>query len=125
MLYSMLALRDEAELWSNAVALIARVSGNQPELAEITVIVQSLSADASQIDRAALDQAIAGESGDISGDDLIILNALAARRADGDTWQAFRARMPNLLRDQPLSGHVVVLLNRLAKRALPLAASRS
>ena len=124
-LYGMLALRDEAELRSNAIAVIARASANQPELAAITAIAKSLSADTSQIDRAALDQAIAGESGDISGDDLIILTALAARRADGDTWQAFRARMTELLRDQPLSGHVVVLLNRLAKPALPLAASRS
>jgi hypothetical protein len=71
-----------------------------------------------------LDKAIAGESGDISGDDLIILTAVAARRADGDTWQAFRARMTELLQDQPLSGHVVVLLNRPANPALPLAASR-
>jgi len=124
-LYCMLALPDEAELRTKAGGLIAREAGNQPELAAITAIAQSLSADTSQIDRAALDQAIAGESGDISGDDLIILTALAARRADGDTWQAFRARMTELLRVQPLSGHVVVLLNRLAKRALPLAASRS
>lgn len=122
-LYGMLALQDEAELRTNAVALIAREAGSQPELAAIAAVAKSLSADTVQIDRIALDKAIADESHGIAGDDLVVLTALAARRA-GDTWQVFRARMPELLRDQPLSGHVVVLINRLANPALPLAASR-
>ncbi len=124
-LYGMLALRDDAELRTKAVELIARAVGNQPEFAAFATLAKSLTANVAQIDRAALDKLIAGESGQISGDDLVVLTALAARRAGGDTWQAFRARMPDLLRDQPLSGHVVVLLSRLANPALPLVASRS
>ena len=124
-LYGMLALQDDAELRTKAVDLIARAAGSQPELAAIVTVAKSLSAKTAQIDRVALEKAITGESNEITGDDLLVLTALAARRAGGDTWQAFRARMPDLLRDQPLSGHVVVLLNRLANPALPLAASRS
>jgi hypothetical protein len=118
-------LQHDAELRTKAVALIARAAGNQPELAAIVTVAKSLPAKTAQIDRVALERAITGESNEITGDDLLVLTALAARRAGSDTWQAFRARMPDLLRDQPLSGHVVVLLNRLANPALPLAASGS
>jgi hypothetical protein len=123
--YGMLALRDDAELRTKAIDLMARAAGNQPELAPIVTVAKSLQADLTQIDRVALEKAISSESNEITGDDLVVLTALAARRAGGDTWQAFRARMRELLADQPLSGHVVVLLNRLAKPALPLATGRA
>jgi Ca-activated chloride channel family protein len=52
------------------------------------------------------------ESG-VAGDDLVVLAALASRRAGGETWNAFRAKSRTLLGEQPLSGSVVVLVNRL------------
>jgi len=124
-LYAMLALRDEGELTAKAGKLVAREISNRPDLVALAAVAKSLAADAAQIDRNELEQVIAGEKGQVTGDDLVILTALAARRAGGDTWQAFRARMTDLLREQPLSGHVVILINRLANAALPLVASRT
>ncbi len=123
-LYGMLAFGDAAELRTKAVELIARTVGNQPQITALVTLAKSLSAGAAQIDRGALDKVIASESGEVTGDDLVVLIALAARRAGGDTWQTYRAQMPDLLGGQPLSGHVAVLLNRLANPAIPLAAAR-
>lgn len=118
-LYSALAMPDDAELRAQALGWMTRGAGSQPQAA---AFADALLSAGSQIDRAALEQVIAGERGELAGDDSAVLLALAARRTGGDTWQAFRARLPELLRDQALSGHVVVLLNRLANPALPLVA---
>lgn len=120
-LYAMLAVRDDSEASDQADAVISRAAQTQPALA---TIARSLAVEPAQIDRAALDQLIANAGSEIGGDDAVVLWALAARRAGGDTWQAFRAQMPDLLGRQPLTDHVVVLLNRLANPALPLVATR-
>lgn len=124
MLYGALASPEDKELRAKAVELATRVASRQPSAAAWAAIANGLLSNAAQLDRGALGKAIGGESGDIAGDDGVALAALAARRAGGDTWQAFRVRLPELLRDQPLSGHVVVLLNRLANPALPLVAEQ-
>ena len=49
----------------------------------------------------------------IDGDDGVLLISLLAKRRGGQLWQTFREEMPSLVRAQPLNGHVVVLVNRL------------
>lgn len=80
------------------------------ETAPAQQLAIALLGDPKSIDRAALAKLI--ESG-VHGDDLIVLTALACRRAGGDTWNAFRAQARTLLGEQPLSGSVVVFVNRL------------
>jgi hypothetical protein len=55
---------------------------------------------------------------------LVVLTALACRRAGGDVWQTFRAESQDLLAQIPLPGSVVVLISRLANAPLPLLAAR-
>jgi hypothetical protein len=59
----------------------------------------------------------------IQGDDLVVLTALACRRAGGEAWTAFRAESQSLLGNQPLSGAVVVLVNRLSGPNVKLASA--
>jgi hypothetical protein len=59
-----------------------------------------------------------------SGDDLVLLAALACRRAGGEPWRAFRAEARYLLGNQPLSGGLVVLVNRLPRTDLALVEGR-
>ena len=54
------------------------------------------------------------EKRQLRGDDLVVLGALAARKAGGETWLDFRAKQPDLLGGQRLNGSVIVLVNRLA-----------
>ena len=55
----------------------------------------------------------------IRGDDNVVLTSLLAKRGGGQLWQTFREEMPSIVGEQPLNGHVVVLVNRL--EASPLA----
>jgi hypothetical protein len=57
----------------------------------------------------------------VQGDDMVVLTALACRRAGGEAWEKFREEARTLLGDQPLSGSVVVLVNRLSRGELKLA----
>ena len=57
----------------------------------------------------------------VYGDDLTALSALAARKAGGETWLAFRAEAKEKLRTSGASGPVVLLANRLNKPLLPTA----
>ncbi len=58
----------------------------------------------------------------IRGEDLVVLTALAARKAGGEAWETFRIHQPELLGQQPLPGSVVVLVNRLASPRLSIFA---
>jgi len=49
----------------------------------------------------------------VRGDDLVVLTALACRRAGDDAWSTLRAERRNLLGEQALSGDVIVLVNNL------------
>jgi hypothetical protein len=82
-------------------------------------VAKSVLADRIHIDRLALTGLV--KSG-IAGDDLIVLTALASRRAGGDTWDTFRAESSDLLAAAPLHGSVSVFVNRLANSKLPLVA---
>jgi Ca-activated chloride channel family protein len=57
----------------------------------------------------------------VGGPDAVLLTALAARRAGGETWETFRASAKDLLGRQPLPGALVVSVNRLPTANLPSA----
>lgn len=67
-----------------------------------------------------LEDRLGGEP--MNGEDLTVLSALAAKRCGGQTWKRFREAAGDLLGRQPLPGSVVVLIDRLASRDLPLVA---
>ncbi len=50
---------------------------------------------------------------DIYGDDLVLLTCLIAKRRGGQLWQTFREEFPYIARQNQLSGHIVVITNRI------------
>ena len=54
----------------------------------------------------------------IQGDDLVLLAALAAKHRGGKVWKAFREEMTTIVGKQPLSGNVILLVNRLSTTQL-------
>jgi hypothetical protein len=119
--YAGLAMRDDTDLREQALALLTGRQADQAELSAMEVLARTLLGQPDGEDQQALIELIDGE---VNGDDLVTLTALAARRSGGDAWQAFRRQMQELLGKQPLSGSVVVLVNRLGQPALPLVAQR-
>jgi hypothetical protein len=120
-LYAALASND-ASLRSAASKSLQASQGDDPSLAQIRTLAAALLAgDATRIDEAPLVEMAA--SG-VQGDDLVALTAIACRRAGGEAWDAFRRQQRDLIGKQPLSGDVVVLVNRLSGASLPLVAQR-
>jgi len=113
--YGALAI-DNAKLKSRVHGALAA------EPAGLVVAVGGLLENSDRIDRERLQQLIT--TGDVAGEDSIVLTALACRRAGGDLWSAFRAQRQDLLSRQPLPGSVVVLVNRLSGRMPEVVASR-
>ncbi len=113
--YAALALRDDAQWLPRGMGSLAAVKGEHTT-AMRTVALSLLG---KREDAQPLRQLI--ESG-VRGDDLTALLALAARRADGETWELFRARQQDLLGSQPLDGCVIVMINHLARPAIRLLA---
>jgi hypothetical protein len=118
-IYAALALRDDAAFLSKARPVLAKGKA----LAPARTVVAALLAPADQIDRKALVELVSKQSASIAGDDMVTLTALACRRAGGEAWGAFRAEARELLGRQPLSGSVVVLVNRLSGPSVPLLAT--
>jgi hypothetical protein len=112
-LYGALALRD-ARLAAEARTLLAKAEAEDSPLGAARTVARALMSEPEAIDRAALAQVIAGEH--VHGEDLVVLAALACRRAGEQLWTAFRAESRELLGDQPLDGNVVLLVNRLSRR---------
>jgi hypothetical protein len=120
LLYATLAIRD-AKFTAKALPLLTRSAGKDDALAAAKTIAKALLADRGQIDSAALSKVV---SDGVAGEDLTLLLAVACRRASGDAWAAFRGASRELLGEQPLDGHLVVLINRLAAGQLPLVAQK-
>jgi len=57
----------------------------------------------------------------VYGEEMVALVAIACKRAGGDAWDTFRREQTYLLGGQPLSGDVVVLVNRLSLGRVALA----
>ncbi len=118
-LYAALAMNDQAETRALAARAIQATQGEDASLGQVRGLAAALFAsDARQIPVVEL---VALVSSPLEGDDLVTLAALACRRAGGEAWEAFRSRQHDLLGKQPLSGDVIVLVNRLSASYLPLA----
>jgi len=58
----------------------------------------------------------------LGGDVLLTLTTLAARERGGEVWKTFRVEQPALMHVQPVSGLVLVALNRIAATPAHLSA---
>lgn len=60
--------------------------------------------------------------GRVQGEDLVALEALAAKKAGGRAWETFREGARDLLGGQPISGNVTLLVSRLSSPTCALRA---
>lgn len=109
--YAALAV-DQADLRASVLAALPRETPAGSPLAVALVVARGLLNEATAVDGGQL--AKLATAGGVVGEDATVLLAMACRRAGGDAWAAFRGQMGELLGQQPLPGHVVVLVNRLS-----------
>jgi hypothetical protein len=122
LLYAGLTTRNDVrDVRTEAVRLlVGNEAQNAPELiSAIRGLAAALLKPEERADAKALADLV---TKGVRGDDMVVLTALACRRAGGETWTAFRAEQRAILGDQPLSGAVVVLVNRLSRPGRILAA---
>ena len=118
-LYTALGIRNaSSEFLAKAKPLLTDGKADSP-LADVRTVAKALLAEPKDVDAKALAELVAKG---VRGDDMVALTALACRRAGGEVWTAFRAESRAILGDQPLSGAVVVLVNRLSGPGRILAA---
>lgn len=110
LLYGLLAERSRDANVGSRIELVTSVASQSPEIAAGRILAKVLLTDAAKTDQASLDNLVRG---DLSGEDMLVLTALACRRIGGETWQTFRRETQRLLGSQPLPGNVIVLINRL------------
>jgi hypothetical protein len=115
-LYGALAFRNDAALRAKALPLLTTDKSADSPLASARVLAKSLLAGPQTVDRQALAALV---DSDVAGEDMTVLVAFACRRAGNETWNTFRAASHEVLGEQPLSGDVVVLVNRLAGIQFP------
>ncbi len=122
--YASLSYRNEGEFLGKAKKTLFETSSEKSNLAVARALGKAiLNPD---VDPVSLAQAFQERNSAnprmefASGDDLVFLTALACRRAGGEPWRAFRADAKQILGEQPLSGSLVVLVNRLSKTDLAL-----
>ncbi|MCY2991277.1 MAG: VWA domain-containing protein, partial [Planctomycetota bacterium] len=120
-LYATLAAPDDGRLRGSASTLLTGAAPKGSPLAAARTVAGALLQESSKIDRTALAQLV---SAGVSGEDLVVLTALACRRAGGDTWQKFRAESRDVLANNALSGDVIVLISRLTNAPLPMLAAK-
>ena len=113
-LYAALANRDEGAFVRRARRLLAADKVHNSALVPMRIVVAALLAPRGKADGASLVELVSNNGGGIRGADMVVLTALACRRAGGEPWHAFRAASREIMSEQPLSGSVVVLVNRLA-----------
>jgi len=123
-LYAALACRDDAQLAEKARVALSGGPAGSPVLQVGRSLASALLAAASDVDRKLLLELVAKRGAEVRGDDLVALTAFACRRVGGEAWRAFRAEARDLLGRQPLDGNVVILVNRLGRPAIQLAAAR-
>jgi len=113
-LYSVLARMDDEGYVATARPVLTLVpegmNAGSPQAA-MRVVAAALLGPATDVDAQRLTQLLAAG---VQGEDMVVLAALACRRAGGEAWDAFRADAKYLMGNQPLSGGAVVLVNRLA-----------
>jgi hypothetical protein len=118
-LYAALAKRSDSALRDSLRAAMAKAEVKDQPLQQAVVLMEALLQDTGSIDAEVLEKLVRQLP---QGNDLVVLTALACRRAGGSTWQAFRKESQDILGKQALDGNVVVLVNRLEGSQLPLVA---
>jgi Ca-activated chloride channel family protein len=115
--YGALAL-DEAGLRTKVLGAVSREPGPGSPAAGVGLAARGLLGEPLQVAPQQLGKLIT--EGAVTGEDAIVLVALACRRAGEPTWTAFRAEMQELVGNQPLPGSVVVLIHRLSGNVSPM-----
>jgi Ca-activated chloride channel family protein len=118
-IFTTLARNEQGDLAHAARRVLLAPHEQAAPLPAYRIVAKALLTAPKDIDRAAL-TALLREP--LQEEDLVVLTALACRRAGGEVWDAFRAQSKDLLGAQPLSGEVVVLINRLSNSKVSLAA---
>jgi hypothetical protein len=119
-LYAALALRDR-DFTTKALAAIEKGERKEGPVGALQTVALALLSKPEDIDRNALAEVVTG--GSVGGEDLVVLAAMACRRAGSEAWSTFRAEAGDLLGKQPLPGSVVVLVHRLSGQGMVLAAA--
>jgi hypothetical protein len=119
--YASLVLGRDPAARARLLRVWAAIPPGDTPAAVARPLVDALLAESASIPHDRL-TALAGSG--VEGDDLVVLAAIACRRAGGRTWETFRARSAEWLGQQPLPGDVVVLISRLSGAPLPLVAVR-
>ena len=109
-LFAALADRSHSPVTAALIELLVAPADRPADLQVAALLAKSLICDPAEIDKAELAKAVGGE---LPGDDLVVLAALACGRASPESWQTFRREADRLLGSQPLSGDVIVMINRL------------
>jgi len=118
--YAALAGNRDGDYMEKARPLLVKERAKEWVLAGAPAVMAALLSPAEEADVEALIEVV---STGVQGEDMVVLTALACRRADGDAWKTFREEARMMLGDQPLSGGVVVLVNRLSRPELKLASA--
>ena len=106
-LYAVLALPVEDRGEAREALLAVR---EHADIKMAQLIAEGLLSPSEKSDKAL---AAALSAHQIYDEDLLLLASLVAKRRGGQLWQTFREELPNLVRQIPLNGQVVVILNRL------------
>lgn len=110
-LFASLARRGDSGFMAKALPLLTKQRKADSPLAPSVVLAKTMLIPPNDADKSALMSLV--QSG-IEGNDLVVLAAMACQRAGGEAWSTFRAESADLLGQQPLSGHVIVLVSRLS-----------
>jgi Ca-activated chloride channel family protein len=109
--YATMTLNDP-ELRALALAALSDKGGVDRPLAGLELAARVLLGEAREVPGEPFGKLVDEDA--IQGEDVVVLMALACRRADTASWAAFRAAMSEILSNQPLPGEVVVLVHRLS-----------
>jgi hypothetical protein len=118
-IFATLARSEQGDLAHAARRVLLAPYDKAAPMAAYHTVAKALLSSPKDIDRAALTELLRQP---LEHEDLLLLTAVACRRAGGEVWEAFRAESKDLLGSQPLSGDVVVFINRLSNSQIPLAA---
>lgn len=98
-------------------AIIKKIEDADLDVETAHLIAEGLLSPSEKNDRA-LQAALATHQ--IYGDDLVLLTCLIAKRRGGQLWQTFWEEFPDIAQQSRLSGHILVIVNRLAASRNPI-----
>ena len=123
-LYADLAFRGVQGWPSRKRPALERMAPTDPALKALYIVRDTLLAADGNAYANSLVDLLRTQADQLRGEDIVVLTALACRRAGGDAWRTFRENSRDLLGRQPLSGGVVTLVSNLSKAPLPAVAVR-